>query len=303
MINRFIACLLPYMPKKFVWLFSRRYIAGKTLNDALKAAKDLAAKGIMVTIDHLGEYIRNLEQAEEVKQVYLSVIEHFEQEGIAATYSLKPSSFGMLIDFDVCYKHVREILEKAVDHNTFIRIDMEDSSCVDREIELYRKLHQLYPRNVGLVVQAYLKRTPADLATLAGMHSPQTPVNLRLCKGIYVEPPEVAIQDRQSINTQFAEALEFLLEKGIFVGIATHDRKLTEAASEIISRLNLNKDAYEFQMLYGVTPELRGELVAGGHRMRVYVPFGQKWFGYSTRRLKENPRMAFYVLKALFVRG
>lgn len=303
MINRLIASLLPYMPKKFVWLFSRRYIAGKTIEEALKASADLGRNGIMVTVDHLGEYIRDLDQAREVKQVYLSMIDRFERQGISATYSLKPSSFGMLMDFDTCLAHVREIVQKAVDYNSFVRIDMEDSTCVDHEIELYRQLHQLWPHHVGLVVQAYLKRTPSDLEYLADLHSSATPVNLRLCKGIYLESPDVAIQDRQAINSQFVDALSFLFEKGIYVGIATHDRQLTDAACRLIGEFGLKKDEYEFQMLYGVTPDLRGELVDKGHRMRVYVPFGEEWFGYSTRRLKENPKIAFYVLKALFFRG
>ena len=303
MINRLIASLLPYMPKKFVWLFSRRYIAGRTIEEALKVSADLAGKGVRVTVDHLGEYIRNLEQAEETKKVYLSMIDRFEEAGIEATYSLKPSSFGMLIDFNACLEHVREIVQKAADYNSFVRIDMEDSSCVDSEIALYRQLHQLWPHHVGLVVQAYLKRTPADIEYLAQLHSPHTPVNLRLCKGIYVESPDIAIQDRQAINSQYVDALRFLFGKGVYVGIATHDRQLTDAACQLVEEFGLKNDEYEFQMLYGVTPELRKELVDGGHKMRVYVPFGQEWFGYSTRRLKENPKIAFYVLKALFFRG
>ncbi|MFO8000684.1 MAG: proline dehydrogenase family protein [Marinilabilia sp.] len=303
MVNKLIASMLPYMPKKFVWLFSRRYIAGKDIEDALQVTSELAVEGASVTLDHLGEYIRDLGQARETREVYMSMIDRFGQENLPATFSLKPSAFGMLIDYETCFEYIRQVVEKAVKYQSFVRIDMEDSGCVDREIELYRRLHELFPFHVGLVVQAYLKRTPADLEYLAGFHSEYTPVNLRLCKGIYVEPPDVAVQDRKAINKQFVEALSFLFERGIFVGIATHDRQLTDASRDLIKRFGLKNEDYEFQMLYGVTPELRRELLAEGHRMRIYVPFGKEWFGYSTRRLKENPKMAFYVIKALFFRG
>lgn len=303
MVNKLIASVLPYMPKKFVWFFSRRYIAGETIDDAIEASRQLNDEGLHVTIDHLGEYVPDLHKAGEVKHMYVLMIDRFEQEGLSATYSLKPSSFGLLIDFEVCFAHVREIVEKARSYNSFVRIDMEDSRCVDAEIELYKRLHALYPWNVGLVIQAYLKRTPEDVKYLARLHSKETPVNIRLCKGIYVEPPAIAIQNRKAINLQFIEVLDFLLEKGVYVGIATHDRVLTDAAREIIGKYELTREDYEFQMLFGVTPELRGELVSEGHEMRIYVPFGKEWFGYSTRRLNENPKLAFYIIKALFKRG
>jgi proline dehydrogenase len=303
MINKLIASVLPFLPHKFVWLFSRRYIAGENMEDAVAVSEPMAEEGIRVTIDHLREYISRIEQAGDVKRIYLSMIDRFEHAGISATYSIKPTSLGMLIDFETCFSYISEIVEKAGSFNSFVRIDMEASRCVDDEIELYRRLHDVYPRNVGLVIQAYLKRTPKDMEYLATLHSKSKPVNIRLCKGIYVEPPEIAIKDRQAINARFLEALDFLFQKGIYVGIATHDRFLTGAAQKLIAKYALTRNNYEFQMLYGVTPDLRGELVAAGHRMRVYVPFGKEWFGYSTRRLNENPRMAFYIIKALFKRG
>jgi proline dehydrogenase len=303
MINKFITSVLPLLPKKFVWAFSKRYISGKNIDDAVVASHKLAIDGISVTLDHLGEYISELSQAEKVRKVYLEMIDRFEEEGIQATYSLKPSSFGLHIDFEFCFSHILSVVEKAHSYGSFVRIDMEDSSCVDAELELYRRLHELYPLSVGIVIQAYLKRTPSDLEFLARMHSAERPVNVRLCKGIYVEPESVAIKDRKEINVHFLDALDFLFRKGIFVGIATHDRALTDAAQDLIQRYSLMDKNYEFQMLYGVTPELRRELLTAGHKMRVYVPFGKEWFGYSTRRLKENPRMAFYIIKALFYRG
>jgi proline dehydrogenase len=303
MINKVIAYMLPYMPKKFVWLFSRRYIAGETLDEAIDASRKLGQEGIEVTVDLLGEYITTMEQARENKIVYFSIIERFEKEGVAATYSLKPTSFGLLIDPELCFEYVREIVEKASSFGSFVRIDMEDSACVDAEIELFQKVHDLMPRNVGLVIQAYLKRTPADLKNLVKRHTVQTPLNIRLCKGIYVEPPEIAIQSRAGVNKQYLEMLDFLLRNKVFVGIATHDQELVAGAQQLIECSELKKDEYEFQMLYGVTPDLRSKIVGLGHRMRVYVPFGKHWFGYSTRRLKENPQMAWLIIKALFVRG
>jgi proline dehydrogenase len=303
MVNKLIASVLPYLPEKFVWLFSKRYISGKTIDEAIAASKELAQRGICVTVDHLGEYIEDLGQAEAVKRVYLAMIDRFEREGISATYSVKPSSFGLLIDFEACFSYVREVVERATSYNSLVRIDMEDSNCVDAELELYRRLHGLFPRNVGIVIQAYLKRTLKDLEDLADMYSEDTPVNIRLCKGIYNESPEIAIKDREAINRQYIQSLEFLFKKGIYVGIATHDRNLTIAAQELIDHYVLTENKYEFQMLYGVTPELRSELVRAGHKMRVYVPFGEEWFDYSTRRLKENPKLTMYIIKALFKRG
>ncbi|NLJ08184.1 MAG: proline dehydrogenase [Sphingobacteriales bacterium] len=303
MFNKLVAGLLPYMPKDFVWLFSKRYIAGKTLEDAIRVSKELNEKGIMVTIDVLGEFIKNLDEAERNKKEYLEVIETVEKHGINGNYSLKPTMFGLLIDKEICYQHIREIVAKAASYNNFIRIDMEDSQCTDLEIELYRKVKKEFPANVGLVVQAYLKRTLNDLKNLMDIHTDENPLNYRLCKGIYVEPKEIAYKDHDEINRHFLEDLEFMFQNHVYPGIATHDKFLVEGAYKLIEKYNVPKDKYEFQMLYGVTPELRQSIVEKGHRMRVYVPYGEQWFAYSTRRLKENPRMAWLIIRALFVRG
>ncbi len=303
MFNKLVAGLLPYMPKDFVWLFSKRYIAGKTLEDAIRVSKELNEKGIMVTIDVLGEFIKNLDEAERNKKEYLEVIETVEKHGINGNYSLKPTMFGLLIDKEICYQHIREIVAKAASYNNFIRIDMEDSQCTDLEIELYRKVKKEFPANVGLVVQAYLKRTLNDLKNLMDIHTDENPLNYRLCKGIYVEPKEIAYKDHDEINRHFLEDLEFMFQNHVYPGIATHDKFIVEGAYKLIEKYNVPKDKYEFQMLYGVTPELRQSIVEKGHRMRVYVPYGEQWFAYSTRRLKENPRMAWLIIRALFVRG
>ncbi len=303
MFNKLIAALLPYMPKKLVWLFSKRYIAGPTLADAIHASKELNKEDMKVTVDVLGEYIKDLDEARKNKEEYLEVIEAIEKEKIDGNYSLKPTMFGLLIDKDVCYENIREVVVKAASYNNFVRIDMEDSSCVDLEIELFRKLKSEFPKNVGLVFQAYLKRTLTDLKDLLDIHSEETPINYRLCKGIYVEPAEIAFKKYEEINQHFLEDLEFMFSHKIYPGIATHDKPLIEGAYKLIEKYQVPKDKYEFQMLYGVTPELRKSIVEKGHPMRVYVPFGEQWFGYSTRRLKENPKMAFHIIKALFYRG
>lgn len=303
MFNKIIATIIPYFPKKFIWIFSKAYISGETIEDAMRVSKDLNTEGMMVTLDVLGEFITSLDEAEANKQEYLDLIKIAEENNIDGNYSVKPTSFGLLIDKDVCYKHIREVVEKAASFGNFVRIDMEDSPCVDLEIELYRRIKAEFPRNVGLVVQAYLKRTLNDLEGMLDMHSGDAPLSFRLCKGIYVEPPEIAYKKYEVINKHFLEDLEFMFANKIYVGIATHDKPLIEGAYELIEKYQVNKDMYEFQMLYGVTPSLRKSILDNGHRMRVYVPFGLKWFGYSTRRLKENPKMATHIIKALFWKG
>jgi len=303
MFNKMIAGLLPYMPRNFVWLFSKRYIAGKTLEQAIQVSKELNNEGIMVTIDVLGEFIKTLEEAERNKNEYLKVIEKVEKAGVNGNYSLKPTMFGLLIDKEICYKHIREVVAKAASYNNFIRVDMEDSQCTDLEIELYRKLKNEFPKNVGLVIQAYLKRTLNDIKSLVDLHSEDTPLNFRLCKGIYVEPKEIAYKSYEEINQHFLEDLEFMFVNKMYPGIATHDKNLVERAYQLISKYNIPKEKFEFQMLYGVTPELRQSIVEKGYQMRVYVPYGEQWFAYSTRRLKENPKMTWLIIKALFVRG
>jgi proline dehydrogenase len=303
MFNKFIAAILPYFPKKVIWIFSRSYISGETMADAMRVSKDLNSKGMKVTLDVLGEFIKSLDEAEENKQEYLDLIEETQKNGIDGNYSLKPTSFGLLIDAEVCYRLMREIVVKAASFNNFCRIDMEDSPCTDLEIELYRRLHAEFPKNVGLVVQAYLRRTHSDLEKMLDMNTPEIPTNYRLCKGIYVEPAAIAYKKYEEINHNYLLDLEFMLRNKIYVGIATHDKPLIEGAYELIKKYNVPRNMYEFQMLYGVTPGLRKSIVDAGHVMRIYVPFGKKWFGYSTRRLKENPKMASHIIKAIFVKG
>jgi len=301
--NKIIASVLPHVPKQLVWIVSQRYIAGTTLDAAERAARKLNEDGCLVTVDLLGEFITTMAQAEENRREYIGIVEHMEKAGIRGNYSLKPTMFGLLIDDAACRRLVREVVAKAAEHGNFVRVDMEDSQCVDMEIAMFRELKEEFPENVGLVVQAYLRRTAGDLAGLLDLHSETCPLNFRLCKGIYVESPEVAYQDGAEINRRFLADLDFLMERGVFVGIATHDTELIEGAYRLIEKHKVPKNRYEFQMLYGVTPALRQSVLDAGHQMRVYVPFGSQWFAYSTRRLKENPHIANHIIKSLLVRG
>ena len=291
------------MPKKLVWVFSKRYIAGETIEEGLLASKLLNEKKIEVTIDLLGEFIKTLDEARDNKNQYFEIIKRFTSEKVTGNFSLKPTMFGLLIDKDVCYNYIREIVALAAQKDSFIRIDMEDSSCVDMEIEIYKKLRAEFPKNVGLVLQAYLRRTMGDLQYLNSFNSEMFPVNFRLCKGIYVEPEKIAFKGYQEVRDNFLADLDYMLRNKMYAAIATHDKYLVDNALLLIEKYQVPKNMYEFQMLYGVTPELRQSIVDRGHKMRVYVPFGKQWFKYSTRRLKENPKMASEIIKALFIRG
>jgi proline dehydrogenase len=303
MFNKFIASILPYFPKKFIWIFSKSYISGETIEDAMRVSKEFNKNKIKVTLDVLGEFIKTLEEAEENKKEYLDLIDVTFKSGVNGNFSVKPTSFGLLIDREVCYRYIREIVAKAASYKSFIRIDMEDSPCTDMEIELFRRLKTEFPANVGLVVQAYLKRTLNDIKGLSDLNSEKYPLNFRLCKGIYIEPEAIAFKEYEEVNRHFLEDLEYMLKNKIYVGIATHDKPLVDGAYKMIKKYNVPGNMYEFQMLYGVTPKLRESIVNEGHTMRVYVPFGVKWFGYSTRRLKENPKMASHIIKAIFYKG
>jgi proline dehydrogenase len=303
MINRLIAAVLPYMPKRLVWIFSKKYISGENLTDAIRESEKINSEGCAVTIDILGEFISRLEEAESYKIQYIEVIEQFSSRKITGNFSVKPSMFGLLLDKEACFRIIREIVAVADKYNSFIRIDMEDSTFTDDEINIYNRLREEFPKRVGLVIQAYMRRTLDDVKNLMKSDTATSPLNFRLCKGIYIEDKSIAFKGYQEVRDHFMEDLEFILMNDIFVGIATHDRYLVEQSMLLIKRLNIPKGKYEFQMLYGVNPNLRKSIVEKGYTMRVYLPFGTQWFNYSTRRLKENPNMVWHILKALIIKG
>ncbi len=293
-VNRAIVSFVKLLPKSTVYFFAKKYVAGIRLQDAMNVAKDLNSKGIMATIDVLGEAITTLDEAAETQKACLEVLEAIEENKVDSNLSIKPTSLGLAINKEVCYKLVEGIVQKAASLNNFVRIDMEDSPYTDLTFELYSKLHEKYS-NVGVVIQAYLKRTSTDVENLNPLGT-----NYRLCKGIYVEPAEIAYKSREDIRKNYIKILSKILDDGNYVGIATHDEYLVNKAYGMLLEKNVPKDKYEFQMLYGVREELRDKIVANGHRLRVYVPFGEKWYEYSMRRFHENPELAWYVAKSVF---
>ncbi|HEU4401490.1 MAG TPA: proline dehydrogenase family protein [Candidatus Polarisedimenticolia bacterium] len=286
---------LPFVPRPIVRRFSRPYIAGDTLADAVRVVRALNGGGLLATLDVLGESVTHRDLVEGAVGEYMAALRSIRDERLDSNVSVKLTQLGLKIDSALCLTSLRTLVGAAGELGNFVRIDMEDSSCTSATLDLYRTLRQEGCTNVGVVLQAYMRRGLADVRALpAGS-------NVRLCKGIYVEPRSVAYQDRRLVNKNFVLLLEEMLGRGFYVGIATHDEDLVWEAMRLIDRRGLPKDRYEFQMLLGVDRDLRALIHGEGHRLRVYVPFGVSWQAYSLRRLKENPRIARYV--ALSVLG
>lgn len=303
MFNKWLVRLLDFLPRDVVWIFSKRYIAGKELKDAVTVTRKLNSQGIKASMDLLGEFQTRAEKVQYYREEYIRLIETSVEKGLDNSFSVKPTMFGLLLDENKCYGNLREIVEKAASHERCIRIDMEDSQCTDRELKLYKKLVEEFPGHVGIVLQAYLKRTLNDLKDLVIFDKGRGLINVRICKGIYNEPAEIAYKKKEEINTNFLIDLEYMLENNIYAAIATHDKSLIKGAYALVAKHRIPNEKFEFQMLYGVTPELRKSVVEKGHTMRVYVPYGKDWYNYSSRRLRENPMMVTHIIKALFVRG
>jgi proline dehydrogenase len=290
MLDSAIVRMLPAVPKPVVRRLSSRYIAGPTLEDARRTVARLGAQGKLATVDVLGEEIGRPREAEAIARAYHDVLEALEADGAEANVSVKLTGLGLKVDLDLCREHLVGLVRDAAARDGFVRIDMEDSTTTDDTLRLYRELREDGHDNVGVVLQAALRRTVADVATLADLRP-----SVRLCKGIYVEPASIAFVDDEAVRASFVAALEALLEAGCYVGVATHDEWLIE---ESLRRLDgLGREEYELQMLLGVREERASGLVAAGHRLRVYVPFGQRWYEYSLRRLQENPKLAGYVAR------
>jgi proline dehydrogenase len=293
LFDRLVVGLLPAVPKPIVGYFSRPYIAGPKVEDAIRVIRELHAGGAMATLDILGEHITSSEEADAALAGYLSLLDTIEAEDLGGNVSVKLTMLGMKIDLADCEKRIDRLVSRAHEKGIFVRLDMEDSSCTDETLGIYRKLRTEHT-NVGVVIQSMLRRTLADVEQLAEMKA-----NIRLCKGIYVEPREMAYQEREIIRRSYVASLDILLRAGCYVGIATHDEHLIFEGLRLVQRYGLTREQYEFQMLLGVDENLRRILIGGGHRLRVYVPFGEKWYAYSVRRLKENPHMAGTIAKAV----
>ena len=299
-IDRVIAGFLPYTPRAIVGRVAERYIAGETPEDAIRVARRLNTKGFRATMDILGEDVHRLGQARTAAKNYRNLVDELARQKVDSTVSVKLTQLGLKVDKNECLHLADSVVAQASGHGNFVRIDMEDSSCTSDTLDLYMELRRRH-ENVGVVLQAYLRRTASDVERLIAELHPLEP-NFRLCKGVYVEPESIAYHDMAEINRNYLMLLERFLSSGIYVGIATHDEHLVAEAQRMIAELRLTPEAYEFQMLLGVTEALRDRIRRAGHPLRVYIPFGRDWYAYSVRRLRENPRLAGYVLRAMFRR-
>jgi proline dehydrogenase len=288
--DRAIVRILPAVPRPVVQKLSQRYIAGPELKDARETVRRLNDEGKLATVDVLGEEIANEEDAAAIVRAYQDVFADIERCELDSNVSVKLTALGLKLGYEICRDNLRTVVKDAASRGNFVRIDMEDSSTTDDTLRLYRELRAAGQENVGIVLQALLRRTIADIESLVDLKP-----SVRLCKGIYVEPPEVAHQDFEAVRASYVRSLEALLEAGCYVGIATHDEWLLDEGRRLVLEAGLGPEEYEFQMLLGVRRELGDELVREGHRLRIYVPFGRHWYAYSLRRLQENPKIAGYI--------
>ncbi len=295
-VDKLIGATVPLVPKPLVRRIAASYIAGETLDEQVLAIKELNGKGFMVASSILGEDVTEKPESVEAVQQYEEVLVTIASQSLNSNIHVKLTHLGLNLDKEFCYKNVKRLLKMANSYGNFVRIDMEDSPTTDDTFDIFFRLNAEF-ENVGCVVQACLRRTANDVQKLTAAEA-----NVRICKGIYIEPREIAYRDRGRIRENYAVLLEELLTAGCYVGIATHDKWLVDEAFRIIGTLKLDVSQYEFQMLHGVDPKLRQSIVETSHRLRVAVPFGPMWYPYSVRRLRKNPRIARYVLQALLTR-
>ena len=297
LLDRAVAVAVPRLPRPLVGAVARRYIAGETMESALQLTARLNGSGMSTTMDVLGENVTRWEETTHTVDMYDAVLRALHERRLNGNVSVKLTHLGLKLDRHRCAENVRSLVAAAATRKNFVRIDMEDSSTTSDTLDIYREVREMYD-NVGVVLQSYMKRSERDAADLAKMRA-----RVRVCKGIYREPPDIAWQDRNSINRSFLELVRTLLSQGCHVAIATHDPELVEGSKAILAQLGGRAGFYEFQMLLGVAERLRDSLVAEGHPLRVYVPFGPEWYAYSIRRLRENPRVAGHVFRALLHRS
>ena len=294
LFNSLVVASLPIIPKSIVRIVAQRYIAGPQLVDAVRVTKDLMAKGATSTIDVLGEFVESRERALHETATQASVIEAIRKHSLSSYLSVKLTSLGLDIDHEFAYQNLCSLVDEAAQHGIFVRMDMENTPYTDVTLEFYRRLRRDGRSNVGVVIQAYLRRSEADIRSLLE-YAP----SVRLCKGIYVESPEHAFTDAEEIRANYKKLLGILLSVDGRTHIATHDEELIVDAERQVRDRGCDASRYEFQMLLGVRENRRDALINAGHAMRIYVPFGEDWYGYSTRRLKENPKVAGYIAKAV----
>lgn len=316
LVSRSIVAMTIRMPKWFVRIVSRRYVAGSTLEEAVKVMKKKAEEGACFTIDVLGEEISNMDEANEFLEEYKRVIQAINENSLDANLSIKPTAFGLLLDPVQGMKNIEELIRMAHDHNMFTRLDMEDYRVTDDTIQVVRDMHEKGLTNMGVVLQGRLFRTLDDIKTLEKEIGKLA--DYRICKGIYLESEEIAHTEKKAITSATIDCMNAMLDAGAYVGIATHDIPIIDAALESLKDRGMGPNVndprenagparngkgpgYEFQMLLGVRGNLRRKLAKEGHRTRIYIPYGEKWYEYSIRRLKENPTVAIHIVKAFLM--
>jgi proline dehydrogenase len=274
--------------------FAGRFIAGHDLDEALAVCRELNSAGHTITLDHLGESVTSLEEAAAARDVYIRTLSAIHEAGIRGNVSLKLTQFGLDLSTAECGANVGQLVEAAARADSFVRIDMEASPYVDRTLDLVCDLHAKYG-HVGVVIQAYLYRSKKDIERLC-----ERGITVRLCKGAYLEHADVAYPQKSQVDASYVDLMKILLDRGHYAALATHDPRMIEAIKQYAGARNIARDAYEFQMLYGIRRDLQRQLVADGYRVRVYVPFGKAWYPYYMRRLAERPANVFFILRNMF---
>lgn len=294
-INSSIAVLMPYVPKWFARPFAKPYVAGESIESVTEIVRSINRNGFSTTLDILGEHIHTPSEANKILDQYIDLIKNISSKNLDSTISIKLTHLGLSLDQQLAKKNFTELVTVAKNYNIGITIDMENSTYTTKTLKFFKKGLEIH-EDVGTVIQAYLHRSLDDLKELDS-----SKLNLRICKGIYSESPEIAIQGRKKINDNFIKLAEALLLGQGYACLATHDLELIDQLEELINKYNISKDRFEFQVLFGVPMGNRLELLKDkGYKIRIYVPFGEAWFDYSIRRLKENPKIISYILTNIF---
>ena len=273
-----------------------RFVAGEDIEEATAAIRDINARGCTASFDHLNESVEKAAETEEEVREYLNILKRIDETGIKSNVSIKLTQFGLGLDPELAYKNARAVVEDAARRGNFVRVDMEDSSVTQVTIDIFKRLRAEFDLNtVGIVLQSYLRRTYEDAQDIL-----KIPARIRICKGAYNEPPEVAFPDKKDVDDNYVRVMKLLLSSGVYHGIATHDPNMINATKRYAREQGIGKEAFEFQMLYGVRRDLQERLARDGHNMRVYVPYGKHWYPYFMRRLAERPANIWFVLKNMF---
>ncbi|HEX3927594.1 MAG TPA: proline dehydrogenase family protein [Gemmatimonadales bacterium] len=279
--------------------FAARFVAGETIDDAVRAATELQAKGITVSLDMLGESVHQPDEAGRARDMYIDILKAMRASGLEINASLKPTQMGLDIDPELCERNIRSILDVARESSAFVRLDMEGSAYTQRTLDFFeQRLFPDYGRNTGVVIQAALRRSTDDIAQLNRLGA-----RVRLCKGAYLEPPDVAFPAKKDVDAHYVRLMEALLTDGNYPGIATHDETIQKHARDFVAAHGIARDRFEFQMLYGIRRDLQEQLVKDGYRVRVYVPFGTQWYPYLMRRLAERPANIAFILGSVLKEG